>query len=1083
MAWCGLKTYEYCNEISCCLLETMKQVVLILLTLCFLLVFHAAAKAIEAETEWELHEEVGLLFGTGQYERAIEVAAQSLKVAEQNAGVNDLDVAVSLNKLALLYKAKGDYERAEPLYERSLSIRENALGSDHPDVAQSLNNLAALYKSQGNYQQAEWSCKQSQLIREKALGLDHPEVAQSLNSLAVIYKVQGKYSQAEPLYKRSLSIREKAFGPDHPEVAQSLNSLAGLYHSQGKYSQAELLYKRSLAIREKVLGPDHPDVATSLESVATYYKVQGNYAQSEPLYKRSLAIREKVFGSEHPHVATSLSNLAGIYDAQGSYAQAEPLYKRSLAIREKAFPSEHPTVAQGISNLALIYQRYGNYAEAEPLLWRSLAIREKVFGPDHPKVAQSLYGLATIYYMQGNYAQAESLYKRSLAIKEKVLGSEHPDVATGLDSVAALLLFQGKYSPAESLYKRSLAIKEKALGLDHPDVAEILSHLSHLYQSQGNYGSAESLIQRSQTIAQGAGKPGLLYHVQYTYAKILEKQSKSEASIFFAKQSVNTIQGVRKNVSELGKEAILTFDKTVEKHFQFLARLLIEQGRLPEAQQVQELLKEQEFFQFVRRNPKETALMSERTLLTSFEAGQERRLQNDAKPLIKLFASRTVLQEKSELSLEEKKSLLSIDKEIEKASNQYIETLKAVVAAFSEPRAREVEDVKVANGLQDDLRALGKDVVALYTVMENDGYYLQLITPEFRKAYSNPIPAAELSGKIHALRAQLTNPQADPRSLARELYGILLEPAVADLEKLQATTLLWHLDGSLRYLPMSALHDGKGYLVEKYRNIIYTAASKPSLKDKPNPSWQGLGLGTSQARSVDGYTFQALPAVPKELAAVIRENKQEGIVPGISRLDDAFTRELLEKSLASKGRYPLVHIASHFLFVPGNDTQSFLLLGDGTPLRLSDVEQKDNLFGGVDLLTLSACETAIGGGRNATGKEVDGLSIMAQRQGAKAVLATLWPVADNSTARLMSQFYRLRDDGKVSKGESLRQAQLSLLHGEVKPGDQPSGLRNFEVVLNEAKKNPDAPPFVPDPKKQYAHPYFWAPFTLVGNWL
>jgi CHAT domain-containing protein len=234
---------------------------------------------------------------------------------------------------------------------------------------------------------------------------------------------------------------------------------------------------------------------------------------------------------------------------------------------------------------------------------------------------------------------------------------------------------------------------------------------------------------------------------------------------------------------------------------------------------------------------------------------------------------------------------------------------------------------------------------------------------------------------------------------------------------------------------------------------------------------------------VEGYLFKKLPAVPDELAAVIRDDKQTGVVPGNSYLNNEFTRELLQKSLRSKGRYPLVHIASHFHFEPGNDTQSFLLLGDGTPLRLSDVEKENNLFGGVDLLTLSACETALGGGKSATGKEVDGLSIMAQRQGAKAVLATLWPVADNSTAQLMSQFYKLRDDGKVSKGESLRQAQLSLLRGEVKPGDQPSGIRNFEVVLNEAKKNPDAPPFVPDPKKQYAHPYFWAPFILVGNWL
>jgi CHAT domain-containing protein len=83
----------------------------------------------------------------------------------------------------------------------------------------------------------------------------------------------------------------------------------------------------------------------------------------------------------------------------------------------------------------------------------------------------------------------------------------------------------------------------------------------------------------------------------------------------------------------------------------------------------------------------------------------------------------------------------------------------------------------------------------------------------------------------------------------------------------------------------------------------------------------------------------------------------------------------------------------------------------------------------------------------------------------------------------MSQFYKLRDDGKVSKGESLRQAQLSLLRGEVKPGEQPSGIRGFKVEVDGEKKEPDTHGGAPNPKTPYAHPYFWAPFILVGNWL
>jgi CHAT domain-containing protein len=162
-------------------------------------------------------------------------------------------------------------------------------------------------------------------------------------------------------------------------------------------------------------------------------------------------------------------------------------------------------------------------------------------------------------------------------------------------------------------------------------------------------------------------------------------------------------------------------------------------------------------------------------------------------------------------------------------------------------------------------------------------------------------------------------------------------------------------------------------------------------------------------------------------------------------------------------RYPVVHIASHFQFRPGNETASFLLLGDGSQLPLSELKAMPNVFGGVDLLTLSACNTAIGS-PGADGREVEGFGVLAQRQGAKAVVATLWAVADVSTQALMQTFYRLQEtEPDLSKVEALRQAQLSLLHG----------LDQITVGSSVARRRRQAP---------YAHPYYWAPFLLIGNW-
>jgi len=175
-----------------------------------------------------------------------------------------------------------------------------------------------------------------------------------------------------------------------------------------------------------------------------------------------------------------------------------------------------------------------------------------------------------------------------------------------------------------------------------------------------------------------------------------------------------------------------------------------------------------------------------------------------------------------------------------------------------------------------------------------------------------------------------------------------------------------------------------------------------------------------------------------ELAAI------KDILHGEIKLDGQFTEASMRETLLK--RYPVVHIASHFRFMPGDESKSFLLLGDGSHLSLKEVRTLPNLFGGVQLLTLSACNTALG-----DGSEVESFGTLAQRQGAKAVIASLWPVADASTSRMMEEFYRIRESSAgITKLEALREAQLKLLRGAGSP---------------------------------YAHPYYWAAFFLMGNWL
>ena len=187
---------------------------------------------------------------------------------------------------------------------------------------------------------------------------------------------------------------------------------------------------------------------------------------------------------------------------------------------------------------------------------------------------------------------------------------------------------------------------------------------------------------------------------------------------------------------------------------------------------------------------------------------------------------------------------------------------------------------------------------------------------------------------------------------------------------------------------------------------------------------------------------------------------------------------ILEAALA--GHPPLVHIASHYVFHVGDDTQSYLLLGgkdtggQGFHLTLAELCDDQRMdFKGIELLTLSGCQTGVGS-NDSDGREIDGLGITAQRKGSKAVVATLWEVDDASVAILMATFYKLWVTApEMTKAEALQQAQLALLHGTTDTAGAPQSpsARDSSVSAFEQRS-----------ASQYANPFYWAPFILIGNW-
>lgn len=1087
---------------------SMKTIVRFLTTIAVLtlgLTCRVQAQEIEFKRPYR---EAGALQVQKNYGQATAVAREALSIAEREYGPDHPNVAVSLNKLALLYDTQGQYQQAEPLFKRALAIREQAFGPEHPAVATSLYNLASLYNTQGKYVQADPLYKRSLAITEKTLGKDHLDVAATLNDLATLNFNMGYYDQAESLYKRSLAIVERALGPDHLYVATSVNNLAELHRTRGQYAQAELLFRRSLAISEMALGGDHPDVATNLNNLAHLYANQGQYAQAEPLYRRSLAIVERALGPDHSAVATSLNNLAELYRTQGQYAQAEPLYKRSLAISEKTFGGDHPDVALNLNNLAALYRVQGQYAQAEPLYKRSLVINEKTLGPDHPDVALSLNNLAELYSAQRQYAQAEPLYKRSLAIWEKALGPDHPHAALNLNNLAELYRTQGQYAQAEPLLKRSLAISEKAFGTDHPDVARSLNNLALLYDNQGQYAQAEPLFKRSLVIREkllGADHPDVAQSLN-NLALMYGHQSQYEQALSMARRASDIYR--QRIVSGGTSDAAVR--EAVQNRSGFLIHLSLlfrNQGKEPSETIADEALQIAQLEQ-ASGTASAIAKMAARFasggdvlagLVKRKQDASERRAKSEEQlvvassktPEMRRAADEKRLRDDSALAGEE---INMIDAELTIRFPEYQELTRPAPLSVSQIQAllRRDEAMLVYTfggtqigflwvvrqtgakflGGQVDVQAMVANVATIRSEMEFDSagntprvsvgvlhdLYQSLIAPALPHLagvrHIMVVPAGPLQSLPFGML--VASPPPEIKSDADYLrvdwmakhYALSVLPAVGSIQAFRQFTKAGGAQEMFAGFG-DPLIGGTGSTTRGKRAKIDVATVFRNLAVKT-----GAATGPAATEIADVEAIRSAPRLSETADELRSMGKALKGSPNSIWLQENATETKIKSLDLSK--YKTIAFATHGVMageIKGVGESGLIL----TPPRQGSIEDDGYLAAGeiaklklnADWVVLSACNTAAADGTPGA----EGLSGLAKAffyAGARSLLVSHWPVASEATVPLTTGMLREYEANPgQGKAEAHRKAMMALM------------------------ATPEHP--------EYAHPIFWAPFVVVGE--
>ena len=890
--------------------------------------------------------------------------------------------------------------------------------------------------------------------------------------------LRGKVTEALPVLERGMAEKKKLFGATHPQLLPYYFFLAQLHDAAGSYPEEIPLLRKAVAICEQTYGLESVCAGLMLTSLGAALVKTADYSGAEASLRHAQAICDKVAGLEAPFSGTLLNSLSAVLIYTGRYGEAEGELKHALAVNQKSFGAESTNVGVSLINQGVLYRFTGQYAKSESALRRALAINEKALGANNPLVILNTIDLGQVLRISGHYAEAEPLSRRGLAAAEKILGPERPDhpaLTVGLVGLAELLRETGRYRDAEPLYRRALANDEKYLGSEHPDVAMVCMLLAKLLRATGRDEEALVLLKRAHRISQTSENQIIAWRVPAGLMDAYASGQLAEPSlaIFFGKEAVNTLQKLRGKLMGSSEETQRAFvsAEEVKTVYRTLANLLITEQRLSEAQQVLAMLKEQEYYDYTERG---TAADSPKTVATLNTA--ETALDDLSAKDVILGKEYGALQEKfkkdKQLSPNERERLNVLRKEMDAAQAKFEARAAAVAKNSADPeaqkrRGQEINDF--SRSFQGTLKTMGHDAVLAQYFILDDHVEILLTTPYTVLARQAPITRRDLNEKIGAYRKTLSSPSEDPLPQAKTLYQLLVGPIAEDLHQAGAKTLMLSLDDTLRYLPFAALHDDKGYLIESMSVVMVTEAVRDKLAQLPNAKWSVWGLGVT--RGGDGYS--PLPYVGAELNGI---TGQKGILAGKVMLDKQFDEGSLRDGL-DQG-YPIIHIASHFQFTPGSMDDSFLLLGDGSRMTLAQIKRKLN-FNSVELLTLSACETALGDESVAHhGVEVEGLGAIAQQAGAKAVLATLWAVADGSTALLMRALYQAHKSDHLDKADALRSAQLSVLRGTVHADSAGKAARG----LTRVDSAPAVGTYTADPRAPFAHPFFWAPFILMGNW-
>lgn len=813
---------------------------------------------------------------------------------------------------------------------------------------------------------------------------------------------------------------------------------------QGSFKDA--VWINELALRVAGQVGDKTATAKALFSFGFTYASQGEYAEALARYQKSLSLAREL--DDKSLIASCYNNIGIVYDSQGNYRRALEYYQNSLRLKEQL--GDKAGISRLLNNLGIVHRLQGNSDLALDYLQRSLRIKEEL--GDDVDTASALSNIGEVLTGKGNYAQALDYLERSLKLSEA--GKDQIGEAQTLGNLGLLFQLQGNYAGALDYLQKNLAINE-GLG-DKAQIAATFYNLGEIHLFAGRYSQAGEMAEKAASLAKQIDLAEVVWLANALAGRVYQAIKQPDKARRYFLAAIETVEKLRDEVGGGEQEQQRSFENRLSP-YHGMVDLSVEQHNAAEALFYAERAKSRVLLDVLQ-----SGRMNITKAMTSEEQEKEHAMRSEAVSLnVQLYGE---TQQASGDAVRRS----GLEARLQKARLDYEAFQTGLYVAHPELKVQRGRMQPIAidqiGGLMPDAGTALLEFVVL-----KDKTFLFVLTGKKGAevagvdlaVYTLPVKQKELADLTQRFGQYLGERRLNVSELAGRLYDVLLKPAREQLRDLNALIIV--PDDVLWQLPFQALQPSNGrYLIEDCaisyaQSLTVLREIRQQLKqaspNKGSPTLLAFGDSGPRGQTAGAKT-QLMDARLQPLPEAERQVRMLGQLYGQDQ-SRIYTRlnAREEQFKAEAGNYRVLHLATHGILNDASPMYSQLVLSPSQANSLEDglLEaweiMKLNLK--ADLVVLSACETARG--RVGAGEGIIGLSWALFVAGAPTAVVSQWKVESSSSTELILEFHRLikenaRLTGQLYGAAALRQAALKLI------------------------KN-----------KKYDHPFYWAPFVIIGN--